>query len=388
MGYLIISTDKPTAQNQAKATMVRIIPNMTDNFDFHRREYITIRPWIKACIEEMGIECEVRDDNESLFLLKSIEDVEDAMSEFMVDDLINNKYSTAFIQEYLAINKLPTDNVSVLDLLHHEHATTIFRTMLDALTIFVKYGPKGWDEKVFKWIDEDNLYMLPCEMIDDELKIINDGAPFIQSFIDEKGYSGNPTFENIRNTIALFITDKEGSVEYLKSNLDFICEDVIALNPRWKEFEEYCYPTTDDICRNYGAIELLKNLSPNEINWTSVSTFHRDVQFIEDNIDKVNWESILMNDYMMPVIERHIDKVDLSLKTALSSNTSAIYYLEQHPELIDEGILSNSNIVTYDYDRIKRERLDLNRELREYIYHPRFIQKWLDDGNDIEDYMN
>jgi hypothetical protein len=31
---------------------------------------------------------------------------------------------------------------------------------------------------------------------------------------------------------------------------------------------------------------------------------------------------------------------------------------------------------------------DLNCELQEYLYHPSRIQRWLDAGNDIEDYLN
>ena len=41
----------------------------------------------------------------------------------------------------------------------------------------------------------------------------------------------------------------------------------------------------------------------------------------------------------------------------------------------------------YDYDRIKTERAWLQQELNEYLFHPRRIRKWLDAGNEIEDYL-
>ena len=42
---------------------------------------------------------------------------------------------------------------------------------------------------------------------------------------------------------------------------------------------------------------------------------------------------------------------------------------------------------TYVYDIIKQERLELHRELNEYLYHPSRIQKWIDNDNDLEDYL-
>ena len=45
-------------------------------------------------------------------------------------------------------------------------------------------------------------------------------------------------------------------------------------------------------------------------------------------------------------------------------------------------------IASYDYQEIKNSYQDLSKELQEYLFHPMRIQKWIDGGNDIEDYLD
>lgn len=42
----------------------------------------------------------------------------------------------------------------------------------------------------------------------------------------------------------------------------------------------------------------------------------------------------------------------------------------------------------YDYEGLKQGRRGIFSDLQEYVHHPSRIQKWLDDGNNVEDYMN
>lgn len=48
---------------------------------------------------------------------------------------------------------------------------------------------------------------------------------------------------------------------------------------------------------------------------------------------------------------------------------------------------TSSEIVSYDYKTIRKSREIINREIHEAAYHPDRIAKWLDAGNDIEDYL-
>ncbi len=365
--------------------MIRIMPNMSDNFYFHHCEYITIRPWIKSRLEELGIECDIKYDNDSLFLLYHIDDISSEFCRDDVDDMINNKYSTEFFIDYIHMNGF-SGHVRVSDLLRHEHATSILWHMLETLAIFENFDYDR-NQKIIKWIDDDVLWMILRGMEPDEVETIKYGVDQLNALKCEQEYTYDTTLHTILSFVSSNISDKEGSVEYLHDNITFVNEEVVMLNPHWREFYTDFFQCAYTICRNYNAGDLLKRLRPDQINWIDVCTFYRDVQLIEDNIDKVDWVSILRNAYMMPVIERHIDKINLTLLQELSSNSSAIYYLEQHPELVNERILSNSNIVTYNYDAIKLDRAWLKQGLAEYFYHPRLIEKWLSDGNNLDDYM-
>lgn len=376
-----------------------IMPNITVNYEFHRREYMTIRPWIKARLEEMDIDCEIRYDNESFFLVKSNEDVEAELSrnQFLVDQLIDNKRSAGFIQVYLSTTELCKGVFQVSDILSHEHAATILRPMLDTFVIFKKYGYYYPNQRILKWIDMEFLQMILRGMTSEEVGTIHAGVYYLRYLIDEESYTMETTFDEVRILIARSISDKEGSIEYLKENPMFISEDRITLNPRCFELDEkyWSNPRADHICRNYGAIDHLKRLDPETIDWDYVATFHRDIAFMEANLDRLELYNdisvsvgILWNDYMMPFIKLHLKEFDPQFLNALALNASAFEYLEQHQELVDDAtILTNPNAVTYDYASIQADHEDLHRELHEYLYHPSRIQKWLGSGNDIENYL-
>ena len=74
--------------------------------------------------------------------------------------------------------------------------------------------------------------------------------------------------------------------------------------------------------------------------------------------------------------------------------------LDQHPEYLmvrfGRNLYANEHGVPdlnwihyfgYNYMMIREDRKDINRELHEYLYHPSRIDKWINEGNDIEDYL-
>lgn len=46
-----------------------------------------------------------------------------------------------------------------------------------------------------------------------------------------------------------------------------------------------------------------------------------------------------------------------------------------------------SKVFMYDYDKMKHDREWLKRDLIQHFHHPNFIQSWIENGNDIENYM-
>lgn len=371
------------------------VSNITDNFEFHTCEYLEIRPWVKEhCEKELRIECELRHDNKALLLVHDYHEVADFIHGYNhfvhINNLIYNKHTVDFFMWY--IHNYGFQRLCIMDLLNHEHATTILLPMLKTLYIF-GYHDNSWNQKIVKWIDPDVIQMILRGMTSEQTKTIQSGIDCLTQFIKECGYSQDTPFSEIRRFVARCISGKKSSIEFLNEHPMFIDEDMLALNPRFNEMDESLIPcmTPFDICRNYGAIDLLKKLHSSHIIWHDVLGFHRDVQFVEDHINdcqlQYNQQTLLQNRHLMPVIERHIDKIDRSALSILSFNPSAIEFLQQHRELVDHEILRNPNIVTYAYHLIKQERSDLHNDLQAYLWHPDRIRQWIENGNDLEDYL-
>ena len=58
------------------------------------------------------------------------------------------------------------------------------------------------------------------------------------------------------------------------------------------------------------------------------------------------------------------------------------------------GICYQNNIsvqgfeITYDYEAIKRDNAWISEEIASYLFQPKFINKWINHGNELEDYLN
>ncbi len=51
------------------------------------------------------------------------------------------------------------------------------------------------------------------------------------------------------------------------------------------------------------------------------------------------------------------------------------------------SVSKNPAIFTYDYKKIKDLNQELHKELIEELFHPKRIQKYLDMGGELEDYL-
>ncbi len=46
-----------------------------------------------------------------------------------------------------------------------------------------------------------------------------------------------------------------------------------------------------------------------------------------------------------------------------------------------------TSLFHYSYEQIKKGRTDINREIMEYLLHPTKVQKWIEAGNEVEEYL-
>lgn len=199
------------------------------------------------------------------------------------------------------------------------------------------------------------------------------------------------------------------------------------------------------LSENKNAIDLLKE-NKDKIDWISLSYGTNDIKLLRDNFDKIAWGALCKNsnDDIVDLLAENPDKIDwkcLSINTSkkamklleeyidekhnevcwywLSQNPSAVSILEKYPDKIDLDELQensgaidllNSNIDTviqlnsgyctgniganlnclsviikYHYDDIKKHFYTrYGKELIEWIYNPKNMNKWGKDCWDLE----
>ena len=123
---------------------------------------------------------------------------------------------------------------------------------------------------------------------------------------------------------------------------------------------------------NSNAIYLLER-NMNKINWDYLSGNPNAIHLLEKNMDKINWHYLSGNPNAIHLLEKNIDKIDWY---ALSQNPNATHILEKNTDKIDYMYFSqNPNIFTYDYDKMKINRINISigmtEELIKTIFNPK-----------------
>jgi ribosomal protein L24E len=99
-------------------------------------------------------------------------------------------------------------------------------------------------------------------------------------------------------------------------------------------------------------------------------------------MDRLDWDTISYNSKAIDLLEANPDKIKWN---ELSRNPNAIHLLKANPGKINWTELSiNPNIFTYDYEQMTKNKLNLNRELIEWFWNPERIQKYLEQGINLE----
>ena len=86
------------------------------------------------------------------------------------------------------------------------------------------------------------------------------------------------------------------------------------------------------------------------------------------------------------------DEDDFWLDTAAGINIFMRDYERNH-ELIKREILLKKGeyhpwVYSYNFKALAKSKRDLHDDLMAYLYHPRRIEKWLNEGNEVESYLN
>ena len=106
-----------------------------------------------------------------------------------------------------------------------------------------------------------------------------------------------------------------------------------------------------------------------------------------DRVPDEAWQNLSANKWAAPIFELYPDKVYWRRTDFKSANIEKIVEDNSINELYENPI-SRAILFNYDYDAIKSYNADIKRELIEYVFSPKKIQKWIENGNDIDKYLN
>ncbi len=108
------------------------------------------------------------------------------------------------------------------------------------------------------------------------------------------------------------------------------------------------------------------------------------IRMLQANPRKIDWMNLSINPAAIDLLKANPNKIDWYY---LSTNPAAIDLLKANPDKIDWSEFYKLRAFTLDYKRIKETNQQLNEEIIAAAYHPSRIQKWIDAGYDIEDYL-
>ena len=127
--------------------------------------------------------------------------------------------------------------------------------------------------------------------------------------------------------------------------------------------------------RNPKAINYLE-ANQDKIDWRALSKNPNAIQLLEANQDKIDWWQLSGNPAAIHLLEENPDEIDWEW---LSGNPAAIHLLEANQDKIDWDEFShNPAIFIYDYQKLRTNKLTINREVVEYVYHPDRVERLLE----------
>lgn len=123
---------------------------------------------------------------------------------------------------------------------------------------------------------------------------------------------------------------------------------------------------------NFNNIELFDIYSNNR-DWILQFLFIRASQ-----LNDTTWNKLISADWAWPLFREYPERFISNQINLANLDIDTLY--EKH------GF--KKIVFAYDYEQIKRVKIDLNNQVIGYFYHPLKIQKWIDAGHDIdvEDY--
>ena len=110
------------------------------------------------------------------------------------------------------------------------------------------------------------------------------------------------------------------------------------------------------------------------------------IEILKENQDKIEWCCLCINSNptILEILNKNLDKINWY---SLSTNPNATEILENNLAKIDENsIFRNPAIFTYDYEKIKENKKELNEEIIIKALHPKRMLKLMETFGEDEIY--
>ena len=129
--------------------------------------------------------------------------------------------------------------------------------------------------------------------------------------------------------------------------------------------------------RELSLLKLRDWIPIDKVSWGGLFYNPAAIHILEKNLSKIDWWWLSVNPAAIYLLKQNLDMVNWYL---LSSNPAAIYLLEANMSKIN-GISwcylsQNPAIFTYDYQKIKEKKRELNKEVCEAYWHPSRMDSW------------
>ena len=183
------------------------------------------------------------------------------------------------------------------------------------------------------------------------------------------------------------LSDNPNAFDLIK---EYIETHFISINPdptsmSYKIIEQHKHKYIKCVCFNKNE-KLIKYLYTHHINhlcWFNLSTNSAAIDILLENMDKIQYKQLSLNRHpkALEILKRnptHIYWINLSMHINDYS-----FIAEQNP-VLKEWIWSNP--IIFDYKKISKYYMDkIKEELMQKALHPKRIEKWLDQGLDMDD---
>jgi hypothetical protein len=292
------------------------------------------------------------------YAIEIIEKKYDKLDKKCFENLALNPNAIHLLHKYLKVNLLETSDIFWINISKNEGAYTLIKKYL-SLT--------------------KNYYLSKNKSIT-KLLLKNPHKIYNQSF----NYNDSiEAIEYIKNNFHLFNV----SLLCLNKNAISIIEKIIEE----KDIDIEKNKLFQDINWNYlslnpNAIPILEKY-PQNINWYYLSRNKNAIELLKNNLSKISFDNLIYNENAYELISENINYYNHPYY-----HYEMIYY-NKNSNIIDiiqprffcnneyfKYLSKNSHIFELDYNGLKKRMDIIREELIKKVYHPKNINKWLENN--------